>query len=247
MSCSEHDTKKILLRQPQLFSGFGLVVRIQHFRDGFGCDLLVHGAVVVADVERVEVERLGGFRFPQPQQVRGGHPITRYRGVVGDALDHPLGEPAHAIASVVVEVGFGAPAELHVERDVRAHDFPRVAEAQPLVGELDLPAVANRLIEDAELVADAVADGGNVERRQRVHVTGRQAAEPAVAEARLFFLLQELGQVLPDARKRLLRRVPDAESDQAVAQMRSGQELGRQIRDDFGAVFGAVIASTVAM
>ena len=87
--------------------------------------------------------------------------------------------------------GFGASAELHVERDLRAHDLPGVAEAQPLVGQLHLPAVANRLIEDAELVADAVADGGNVEGRQRVHVTGGQPSEPAVAEARLLFLLQE--------------------------------------------------------
>ena len=128
----------------------------------------------------------------------------------------------------------GASAELHVEGDLRAHDLPGVAEAQPLVGELDLPAVANRLIEDAELVADAVADRGNVERRQRVHVTGGQAAEPAIAEARLFFLVQEVGEILPDSGHRLLRRLPDPEVDQAVAQMRPGQKFGREIGHDLG-------------
>ena len=81
-----------------------------------------------------------------------------------------------------------APAELHFEVDFRPHDFPGVAEAQPLVRKLDLPAVTNRLIEDAELVADAVANGRDIERRKRVHIARCQTAEPAIAQARLFFL-----------------------------------------------------------
>ena len=58
---------------------------------------------------------------------------------------------------------FGAPAELYFEIDFRAHDLPRIAEAEPLVGDLNLPTVANCLIEDSELVANPVADGGNIE------------------------------------------------------------------------------------
>ena len=85
------------------------------------------------------------------------------------------------MAALLVAVALGAPAELHIERDFRTHDLPGITEAQPLVGQLDLPAVTNRLIEDAELVADAVADGRNVERRQRVHVTRGQAAQAAIA------------------------------------------------------------------
>ena len=37
------------------------------------------------------------------------------------------------------------------------------------------------LAEEADLVVDAVADGGQVERRQRVEEAGSQAAETAVA------------------------------------------------------------------
>ena len=54
-------------------------------------------------------------------------------------------------------------AELHIAGDFRAHDFPGIAESQPLIRDLDLPAVADRLIEDSELVADAVADRRNVQ------------------------------------------------------------------------------------
>ena len=217
--------EEILLRQPQSLARLGLVVRIEHLGDGFRYDLLVHRAVVIADVERFEIEGFGGLRLPQAQQVRGRHPIAGHGSVVGDAFDDLLRNPAHPIAALFVIIALGAPAELHIEGDFRTDDLPGVAEAQPLVRQLDLPAVANRLIEDAELVADAVADRRNIERRQRVHVTSGQAAEPAVAQARLFFLLQKVGQILPDFGYCLLGRLPDTEVDQAVAQMRPGQKF----------------------
>lgn len=79
--------------------------------------------------------------------------------------------------------------ELHIESVFPTYDLPRVAEAQPLVRHLDLPTVTNHLIEDAELVTDTVAHGGNVERCQRVHVTRRQAAEAAIAQPGFLLLL----------------------------------------------------------
>ena len=75
MSCSEHETKKYCCCEPQLLAGLGLVVRIEHLGDRLRRDLLVDGAVVVADVERVEVERLGRLGLPQPQHV--GRSATR--------------------------------------------------------------------------------------------------------------------------------------------------------------------------
>ena len=122
--------------------------------------------------------------------------------------------------------------ELHIESDLRAHDLPWVPESEPLVRDFHLPAIPDDLIEDAEFVAKAVANRRHVERGQRVHVTSREPAEPAIAEAGLFFLLQEDGQVLVELFECLLRLVPDAQVDQAVAQMRAGQELGGQIGDD---------------
>jgi hypothetical protein len=58
----------------------------------------------------------------------------------------------------------GAHAEFHIAGDFRAHE--RVTESQLLVRGLDLPAITNRLIEDSKLVADAVADRRNVQRRR---------------------------------------------------------------------------------
>ena len=51
-----------------------------------------------------------------------------------------------------------------------------------MIGLLVLIAVDERLAEEAELVVDAVAEAGHVERRQRIEEAGGQAAEAAVAE-----------------------------------------------------------------
>ena len=100
-----------LLAESELLSDLGLVVRIQHFRDRLRLHLLVDRAVVVADVERVEVERLGGFGLPQPQQVGGGRVKARHRRVVGDALDALRRNPPRAVTRPLIAIAFGTAEE----------------------------------------------------------------------------------------------------------------------------------------
>ena len=223
-----------LLLQAQPLAGLGLVVRIEHLGDRFRCDLLVDGAVVVADVEAVEVERLRGFRLPQPQQVGRRDPVAGDGRVVGDALHDAVRHPSHPVLAAFVLVPVGAAAERHVVAGLRPDDLPGVAEAKPLVGQLDLPSVADRLIEDAELVADAVADGRHAERCQGIHVAGGQASQAAVPQAGFLLVLQQRGEILADAGHGLFRRIPQPEVDEAVPEMGAGQELGGQVGDDLG-------------
>src|SRR5262249_1186631 len=159
----------------------GVCGGITHRGRGPGGVLPVPRPVIAPDIDRRKSEGLSGFGPPQTQHVCDGYPIAGHRSVVGDTPDHSLVNPAHAIASLRVLVGLRATTELHIESVFPTYDLPRVAEAQPLVRHLYLPTVTNYLIEDAELVPDAVAHGGNVERCQRVHVTRRQAAEAAIA------------------------------------------------------------------
>jgi len=56
-----------------------------------------------------------------------------------------------------INEGFGVAAIFYLDGPVGAGNFPRVAVAQPFVGDFDLPTVADLLVEDAEFVADAVA------------------------------------------------------------------------------------------
>jgi hypothetical protein len=77
------------------------------------------------------------------------------------------------------------------------------------VADLILPAVADDLIENAELVANAVPERGHFDRRERVHVTRRESAQPAIAEAGLFFLRKNLVQIVAEPAHRFARGAND--------------------------------------
>ena len=181
-------------------------------------------------VEGIEVERLDGLGFPKAQRVAGADAVAGDRRVVGDAAHLRLRNPAHAEAALLVRPCLGAPAKLHLIRDLRARDFPRVAVPQPFVGHLTLPAVADDLIENAELVANAVPERGHFDRRERVHVTRGESAEAAIAETGLLFLRENLVEIVAEPAHRFARGFGDAEVEQVVRKMRPEQKLRGEIR-----------------
>ena len=151
---------------------------------------------------------------------------------MGDAADNTLGNPGDPDAALAVGVRLGAAAQLYVECIFGTFQGPRIAQSQPLVRGLHLPSVADLLVEDSIFVANAVADGGNVEGGEGIHEAGGQAAQSAVAEAGLFFLLDEDVEIDAQLAHGLLGFVVDAEVDQVVGQMGAGEELGREVTDD---------------
>ena len=56
---------------------------------------------------------------------------------------------------------------------------------QPFLGLLDLVAVFDVLLENPEIVAQSIADGGKVQGGDRIQKTCREPPEPAIAEARI--------------------------------------------------------------
>ena len=67
---------------------------------------------------------------------------------------------------------------------------------QPGVGQLILHAIREGLVEQAEVVTQAHAVAGQVEGGQRIQEAGGQAAQTAVAKARLRLNFLNVGQVL---------------------------------------------------
>src|SRR5688572_8129665 len=183
--------EEVLLREPQPLADLGIVVRIQYLGERLRHDFLAHGAVVIADVEVLEVERLDGLAAPEPQGVAVVHVIAEYRYVGRYSPYAARRHPANTVSAEFVGVALGAPPEIHVPADVRPHDLPGVAVLQPFVGGLHLPAVANLLIEDPELVTNAVPDGGHPERRERVEIARGETAQAAVTQAWFFFELEQ--------------------------------------------------------
>src|SRR5204863_2543579 len=96
--------------------------------------------------------------------------------------------PADAKAALLISVSLGVPAEFHFISSLRPRDFPWIAGAEPFISNFLLPAVPNDLIKNAELVANAVADGRHLDRREGIHVTRGQPAKAAISQSRFFFL-----------------------------------------------------------
>src|SRR5690606_17082129 len=100
----------------------------------------------------------------------GGH-------VIGDGVYPRFGLPdaigADKAAKADPVDGFGA------------LELPGVALVEPVLGRLDLPAIVETLAEHAVLVADAVADCRDPQRRKRVEEARRQPAQAAIAKRRV--------------------------------------------------------------
>ena len=222
--------EEVLLLQPQPSALVGAVVGIEHLGEGFAAHLLLHGAVVIADVEGVEIEALSGIGSPQPQPVAGVHPVAQHWHVVGHT-DGVLGrDPAHPVGALLIPIALGAAAEAHEAGLVGVGNFPGPATLEPLIGDLHLPAVADQLVEDAEFIADAIAGGRDLQRGQRFQEAGRQTAQAAIAQSRFLFHLEDLVEVgHPEAAQGVGGLIADAEHQQVVAQLRADQEFGREV------------------
>ena len=183
----------------------------------------------------MEVEGFTGFRPPEAQSVAGVHPVAEHWHIVGDADGLFGGDPAHPVGTALVAVALGVASEAHETGLLRLDDLPGPAALQPLVGDLHLPAVADQLVEDAELVADAVAGGGDLQGGEGFEEAGGQAPEAAIAQARLLLHLEDLLDVVDaELPQGLSGFLLDAEHEQVVAQLGADQELGREIGHHLG-------------
>ena len=146
--------------------------------------------------------------------------------------DHFGRTPLHAQAPPRIGVVFRIAAELDLDRPFRPGDFPRISEVQPFVREFDLPAVADHLIENAELVADAVTERRHFQSGEGVEVARRQSPEAAIAETGFRFVFDQILEANINTRQRLLHVVVDAEIDEIGRELGADQEFGREIGDD---------------
>ena len=139
--------------------------------------------------------------------------------------------PAHPLAALDAPIALGVAAQLDLHRPLRTHQLPGIAVTKPFVGLLDLPAIGNDLIEDTELIADTVAQGGQLQRRHRIEKTGGKSSQTAIAKPWLFLLGQQFVEIKAELGHCLLHLVENPEIDQVIAKMRPHQEFGRQISD----------------
>ena len=230
--------KKELLLQAKGFALHGQVIGIQDLGDIFREYFIFNRTVVIAVIERGKIERLDGLGLPEAQSIARAHAIAENGRIIRHALDHRFGYPSHTVTSLLVRIGLGMSAKLYVESQLGPGNLPRVAKPQPLVGNLDLPAVADDLVEDAELITNAIPDGRHFKRRERIHITRRQPPQAAVAKARLILLFQHIFQVDIELGHRLTNLLGHTKIKQVIRKMRAGQKLGGHIGDHARVLLG---------
>ena len=180
-------------------------------------------------IEGLKVERLDRVRSPEPQEVHHAAAVSADGRVVRHAFHHVGRHPAHAEVAMFVVILLGVAAAVDRIGYFRAADLPGIAKVQPLVGLLHLPAVADLLVEQPELVANTVADGGNLSGwpsnpcSMPPACPGRHCPVPAPA------LPLDVVQVETQLRKRRFGRFADAEIQKVVPKLRPDEKFRRKI------------------
>ena len=142
--------------------------------------------------------------------------------------------PDRAVAALVVDM-LDVAAEMHVIDHLRPLEFPGVAEAEPFVGIFLLPALRDDLAEQAEIVADAVADGGDRQRRHALHEARRKPPEAAIAERRIRLAFAQIGKLDAEIAERGLEHRQQAHIVQRVGEQPADQEFEREVIDPLAA------------
>ena len=225
-----------LLPQAQLVPGGRGVGGIEDARHGFQPDAVGERADVVAAVEVLQRQRVVGARRPQPQRVDVLAAPAGDRGVVGDRADAVGRAPDRADRAVGLGDDVDAAAEADLVGDFRPLEFPRIAGGEPVLGQFELPAVLERLAEDAVVVADPVAVRRDLQRRHALHEARGEPTEAAVAQRRVGLELAQPVEVDAELGQSLPRRCREAEVPQRVEQQAADQELEREVVDALAAV-----------
>ncbi len=221
--------EEILLHETQLLAIFGLVVRVKNLRDGLADGLLANGVDIAAAVESDEIELLGRARSPEAEQVDGCGAVAGDRNVVGHAENGLEINPTRAGVALVVEDILHAAVNVDIRGVFGAHDFPRGAEDHPVVRMLDLVSMDELLLEQAELVVNAVADGGQIERGERIKETRGETAETAVAETHVDFALANRFPIDSEILQRVARFVVETGVVEVVLEQPAHQIFEREI------------------
>ena len=123
--------------------------------------------------------------------------------------------------------------ELDIERKLGVWDFPRIAVLQPFIGLLNLITIFDVLLEDAEIVAQSIADPGQVQGGDRIQKTCCEPAEAAIAEASIDLVFPQVLPIEPLLKHGRAADLLHLKIDDIVAHQAPDQELERQVVDPF--------------
>ena len=117
--------------------------------------------------------------------------------------------------------------QLHRVGDVGL--FRPAVGGEPRVGLFVLHAVLKGLVEQAEVIPQAHAVAGQVQRCQRVEEAGSQTAQTAVAQRRFRLHLFDIGKALADGSQCIAGFIVQSQIDEVVGQQLADEKFGADI------------------
>jgi len=130
---------------------------------------------------------------------------------------------------------------MHVIDHFRPLEFPGVAEAQPFVGIFVLPALRDDLAEQAEIVTDAIAGGGNGEGCHALHEARRKPSQTAIAQRRVRLAFAQIRKPDAEIAERRLEHRQQPHIIQRIAEQPADQEFQAEVIDPLGAGIVALL------
>ena len=208
-----------------------VVIGVEDLGDDLGHGLLLHRLEILAPGVQGHVHRDGAFGVPQAQDVGVAGLVTGDLHVPGDGQHGGIAGVLGMVVALAVPAVLHLAAKADLLRLVHLGDEPGVAQAQPVVGQLHLLAVDDLLLEDAQLVADGIAGGGDLLGGHGVQIAGGQAAQAAVAQTGVGLQLEQVGGGETQAVQGILQGVQQAQVIGVLLQRAAHQKLQGEIVD----------------
>src|SRR5690606_17645736 len=193
-------------------------------------------AKVIAGIEAVQLQIFLGACAPQPQGVDRSTTPAYHRRVIGDGAYALLRLPQLPRGARTVVEAHHSAAKADAIGHLGTLELPGIAEVQPGFGLLGLPAVDDRLAEQAMLITNAVAVRGQTQGRHALHEAGCQAPEAAVAQCRIRLDLTDALELDTELGHGLAGHIEQTEIAQVVHQQATDEEFQGKVIDTLGAL-----------
>ena len=221
--------EEILLADAQGLALDVVVRRVEHLRDDLGHRALLETLDIAAGGEEIHVEVVRAVRLPETEGVDAPVAIRRDEHIARHGQHALIAAQLAVVVAVGIPMLLHAAAEAHLDRVLMARHEPARRGGAPVVRDLGLAAVDDALAEDAQLVAQRIARGGDALGGEAVHIARGEAAEAAVAEAGVRLCLKDVGRAAAEVLERAGERVADAEIEGVLHQRAAHEKLHRQV------------------
>ena len=159
-----------------------VIIGVKDLTNGLRQVLLLNSLVVIALVELVELEIVNCLGIPDAERVNEMIVVADDRELVGNGHNSLAVLLYEALAALRVLSHANVAAETDQLCIIGVLHLEGIAVLEPVIGNLDLEAVIDLLLEHTVLVADSAADRRITERRERIEEARGQTSETAVAE-----------------------------------------------------------------